>query len=63
MTEELKPCPFCGYDQPEVIYAYRGSFIHAYVECGNCEARGPIEALTDDLPQAAINAWNERRTQ
>ncbi|MDN4061182.1 Lar family restriction alleviation protein [Massilia sp. YIM B02769] len=69
MSEELKPCPFCGsknlstsaYDvQPD-------NFHNAYVTCGDCEAQG-AQAFTldgwlsskDEAISEAATAWNRR---
>ncbi len=51
MTDELKPCPFCGARDPDWFHVVYGE-----VNCGNCGAVGPCE-LTD---AEAIAAWNRR---
>lgn len=51
MTEELKPCPFCGSKIVGLISGEWG----AVVNCGGCLAEGPI-AMDDE--SAAI-AWNK----
>jgi hypothetical protein len=35
MSEELKPCPFCGSTDVEVWP------VDEYVKCNDCEAEGP----------------------
>jgi Lar family restriction alleviation protein len=54
MSDDLKPCPFCG--EPEVeAYTTKGGFV---VGCTNadCLAEGPW-----DLGESgAIAKWNER---
>lgn len=54
MTDQkLKPCPFCGSDDVDVV-----SNLYTYVTCHNpsCEAYGPICNTTEQ----AITAWNTR---
>ena len=58
MSEELKPCPFCGSDR--INYYER-----EYIECSSCGCRMPWEELTDEngnkLPDDyIIEKWNER---
>lgn len=55
MSEELKPCPFCG---GEAVYNKCTPSEHSYVICDNldCETMGP----TADSEAAAILAWNTR---
>ena len=51
MTEELKPCPFCGHDAS--VFGV-GGIMH--VVCLNCNASsGPRLSLQD-----AIKDWNRR---
>jgi len=54
MSEELKPCPFCGKKRITTETDIHPSGIYAY--CTYCHCRGP---LTDDAP-SAIEAWNAR---
>ena len=55
MTEELKPCPFCGCDQ--VLTWHIGHYDRPWVvECWRCQTQGP-HAITEDV---AIKLWNER---
>lgn len=51
MDEELKPCPFCG--SKEVNLMDDGVF---YVSCFNCSTDGPMS----DTDRGAIKAWNTR---
>lgn len=59
MSEELKPCPFCGN---KVVYKRQfseslfGAIWNWNVKCFNCIAEGPI----CDTEQEAISAWNRR---
>jgi len=55
--DALKPCPFCGGEadggpmsgQPWLLW------------CVSCGAEGPVvETLADEMPHAAIAAWNRR---
>ena len=53
MTEQLKPCPFCGSADLSVIsFDYK---CYA-VECNNCGAIGRFKETNDD----AKSAWNSR---
>lgn len=54
MSEELKPCPFCG----STAHLHHARTIYPHVVCDSeaCEACGP--ALYS--PEAAIEAWNRR---
>lgn len=67
----MKPCPFCGGERlavvvdlpsPDEIVAWS-----AYVSCQRCHAQGPIgsvkatsQATTNDLYNAAVEAWGRR---
>ena len=55
MTDELKPCPFCGGEGVEILdYRERG-WLYA-IECLDCNAStGPQREKLD-----AIDAWNRR---
>lgn len=68
MTDELKPCPFCGC--PDVkVYARQEDDMVARVYCMNCDAHGKAFILIldgldteaiDIAKEAAIKAWNTR---
>ena len=70
MSEELKPCPFCGYVMPEAEldsevghYSNQGTKWGG-VQCGACLACGP-EIRTGYLEwkhwrENAVTAWNRR---
>lgn len=53
MTEKLKPCPFCGSDEP---YKTRLDDFTYVIQCLACGATGPYELNTDE----AVEAWNRR---
>lgn len=54
MSEELKPCPFCGSDKPRIGRRLDGS---VFVECTNwCGA-----SMHGDDEEQAIEFWNERK--
>ncbi len=53
MTDELKPCPFCGSTNLEVMEIDEG---YAAIACGTCDAFGPM-GLGDE---GASLEWNQR---
>ena len=56
MTDELKPCPFCG-NEARVRAQHWDDGSHVWwVECAACEAEG----MRCDDGQHAIDAWNTR---
>ena len=55
MTDELKPCPFCG-GEAETEHCGVGMFSHWVVYCVNCNAT--IEDINSR--EEAIAAWNTR---
>jgi len=60
MSQKLKPCPFCGKDEAEVIYDseyWECGEVEYSVCCGNCGATGKSCNCEFD----AINAWNTRK--
>jgi Lar family restriction alleviation protein len=64
MTEELKPCPFCGYALPfeegicpPLLNEEEDTELTPWlIGCSNCGCGGPPE-LSE---QKAIKAWNTR---
>ena len=54
MSEELKPCPFCG-GEADIRWHQSDCFV---VSCTVCCAEGP--PASGDEMQAAIAAWNTR---
>lgn len=67
MSEELKPCPFCGSPDLEILPEWSDDInpmrvIAYFVHCKDCLAQGrmtyPIGWCESEL--AAIQAWNDR---
>lgn len=54
MSEDLKPCPFCGKSR---LVTGRGAEKRAKIRCVDCEATGPVGL---DGEASAIAAWNRR---
>ncbi len=54
MSEEIKPCPFCGGKAEMILH----SNWYGYIECCNdeCLACGPM----GDTEKEAIQNWNQR---
>ena len=55
MTEQLKPCPFCGKGNATTMQKI-GRDTWSVIACEECGTRGP-ECLSDD---DAVDAWNHR---
>ena len=55
MSEELKPCPFCGGKGCQESYEENGWIIF-YVECESCGASTSSGSEFDE----AIEKWNTR---
>lgn len=55
MTEELKPCPFCGSTATHHHQSAGGDFA---VECSDCGARGPLDTAFGGCDE--YEAWNRR---
>lgn len=66
MSEELKPCPFCGSDCIQTII--KDHLVARYCYNVDCSASGPeilapaadTRKLTKKERQAAVSAWNTR---
>lgn len=54
---ELMPCPFCGEEELISIEETRPPDEGLHVECGLCNARGP---LCESMFTAALT-WNDRK--
>lgn len=55
MSEELKPCPFCGDSNLTEIKGGEGQRAWS---CDYCGADGPLVSTND--PEKAEKAWNRR---
>ena len=62
MSEELKPCPFCGTPRPVIARREQlGGAEFQYVTCTACGARGPERMVVSPLyQQKVIDDWNRR---
>lgn len=65
VSEELKPCPFCGGEAKVEIGLH--NFDDAQVDCQQCGASGPLhdeapfrDGARDYNRAEAIAAWNQR---
>lgn len=58
---ELKPCPFCGYEKPELWHDndFGG---YSYVACPKCRCKSDRfpKLFSESSDQRAIEAWNRR---
>lgn len=56
--DNLKPCPFCGDDHPEVVTDMTVSpeNRHYFVECRYCDGSMGPQPTEDE----AIESWNRR---
>ena len=57
MSEELKPCPFCGGLN---ISDKTNGWGHAFHQCNDCKAQGPARSVTIKNPWANPVLWNTR---
>ena len=67
MSEELKPCPFCGGEASMESGRYQlddGMHAFAHVECLSCGACGSgfteAESTFEEVELLAADAWNRR---
>lgn len=62
MSDDLKPCPFCGSDNTHVFPAQRGGYrFYPFIRCMECYLDLP--GANDDYSlegKTAIVAWNTR---
>lgn len=66
---DIEPCPYCRFDSTALVIKsqevehYR-KVSYAYVHCGNCQARGPVEHELENriYQELAIMAWNDVRS-
>ena len=54
MSEEIKPCPFCG---SEAVIGAWYEYGEPFIECSNPRCGAHIELYSSDLN---IRAWNRR---
>jgi Lar family restriction alleviation protein len=67
MSDELKPCPFCGGTNIHIPVHDDGS-IFGWVQCLTCECDGPLiseiyvenKRHTAATKEKIIEAWNKR---
>lgn len=64
MSEELKPCPFCGCHDRRVGVRKMGTKGYKII-CGKCGGAGPYVKIEDfankmDAQEKAKEAWNRR---
>lgn len=58
MTQQIKPCPFCGSAAQLVQVEEQNGVV---VECTGCHASGPLRIhAKDDANPHAIYSWNRR---
>jgi hypothetical protein len=57
MSEELRPCPFCGGEKIDVVEPDNKDFV---ARCLTCGARGPANNWN---PKEAIKEWSGIRTE
>ena len=58
MACELKPCPFCGGKNPEVIRIWEDGEIGSKISCPDCNVSFFHEEA--DCAEDNIIAWNRR---
>lgn len=54
--QEIKPCPFCGYNKIFVPLSVHNIYVTKCLGCGAC---GPMDSKKTQ--RQAIEAWNERK--
>ena len=66
LSEGLKPCPFCGYKEPEMVrenipiqFGPIRNYIRYYVKCPRCLVE--MKKYSDSSIEAR-NLWNRRVT-
>ena len=59
LMDELKPCPFCGYDRPIIR---KGELIKGFtmILCPNCGAT--VSFQQKERKHETTEAWNRRHT-
>ncbi|MEG0280609.1 MAG: Lar family restriction alleviation protein [Morganella sp. (in: enterobacteria)] len=57
-TQKLKPCPFCGSDDVEILIPYQKKDDSVLIYCFGCDLR-----IKKSSTPEAITAWNRRSPQ
>jgi Lar family restriction alleviation protein len=57
MSEELKPCPFCG---GKAEYDNSDCGPYEWIVCTHCGAKGPVMNYNNDALGTSRDAWNKR---
>ena len=62
MTEELKPCPFCGGEAKLLTMTYRGGQVYGVFCTSDLNAEYQHGHFIDNygLKEEAITSWNRR---
>jgi hypothetical protein len=62
MKHILNYCPFCGYDNIEIVRCYHPLGFEAYAHCLHCSAQGGtfIKETEDDAMSSVIRDWNQK---
>lgn len=58
VSDFLSSCPFCG-SRDVGLHETRDDCPHAFAQCQQCGAQGPVEGALYD----ALSAWNKRVRQ
>ncbi|WP_422824239.1 Lar family restriction alleviation protein [Xenorhabdus siamensis] len=56
MTDELKPCPFCGSKNIDWSWFYTDGKRHTLIYCEDC----PAQVVGKMLKSDAVKVWNQR---
>ena len=63
-STELKPCPFCGNDQPIIEkYSIAGTGERYRVACGQFDCGAEVRSGYWVHPNMAVRAWNRRSSE
>lgn len=60
----IEPCPFCGETDRETMWRQQYSTVFFWVECRQCQARGPVisghRLHFEQTKSEAHEAWKKR---